>query len=46
LQGEKLLEEIKSQLSAIYPNAFFKDTESNFIPLMSGCFVCSATLWS
>jgi len=41
---EKLLEEIKAQLNAIYPNAYFKDAESTFIPLTSGSYVCAAYL--
>jgi DNA-binding MarR family transcriptional regulator len=41
---EKLLEEIKAQLNALYPNAYFKDAESTFIPLKSGSYVCAACL--
>jgi len=41
---EKLLEEIKAQLSALYPNIFFKDAESTFIPLKAGSYVCTSHL--
>jgi DNA helicase HerA-like ATPase/DNA-binding MarR family transcriptional regulator len=41
---EKLLEEIKAQLSALYPNIFFKDAESTFIPLKAGSYVCASYL--
>ncbi|MGQ9469762.1 MAG: type IV secretory system conjugative DNA transfer family protein, partial [Nitrososphaerales archaeon] len=41
---EKLLEEIKAQLNALYPNALFRDAESKFILLTAGNYVCSATL--
>ena len=41
---EKLLEEIKAQLNALYPNAHFKDAESTFIPLKVGSYVCAGYL--
>jgi hypothetical protein len=41
---EKLLEEMKAQLSAHYPNIFFKDAESTFIPLKAGSYVCASYL--
>ena len=41
---EKLLEEVKAQLNALYPNAFFRDAESRLIPLKAASHVCSATL--
>jgi hypothetical protein len=41
---EKLLEEIKAQLSALYPNIFFKDAESTLIPLKAGSHVCTSYL--
>lgn len=39
-----MLDEIKAQLSALYPNAFFRDAESRLIPLRAGSYVCGATL--
>ena len=41
---EKLLHEIKAQLSALYPNALFRDAELPIIPLKAGSYVCGATL--
>jgi len=41
---EKLLEEIKAQLNALYPNAYFRDAESTLIQLKAGSYVCGATL--
>lgn len=41
---EKLLDEIKAQLSVLHQNAFFKDAESTLIPLKTGSYACSATL--
>jgi len=41
---DKLLEEIKAQLNALYPNAFFKDANSTFIPLKARSYVCATCL--
>jgi hypothetical protein len=41
---EKLLEEIKAQLNALYPNIFFKDAGSTLIPLKAGSYVCASRL--
>ena len=40
----KLLEELKTQLNALYPNAYFKDANSTFIPLKAGSYVCAGYL--
>jgi len=41
---EKALEEIKTQLHAIYQNAAFRSATLNFVPMNAGWYVCSATL--
>jgi len=43
-KDEKLIEEIKTQLHAIYQNAAFKKASLNFIPINANCYVCSATI--
>jgi hypothetical protein len=43
---EKLLEEIKAQLSALHSNIFFKDAELTFISLKAGSYVCAPHLIS
>ena len=35
---EKLLEELRAQLNALYPNAFFRNAESPLIPLRAGSY--------
>lgn len=43
-KDSKMLEEIRTQLHAVYQNAVFRCTDLNFIPINARCYVCSSVL--